>query len=127
MKLLFEGYDSYQVAGEVIRAFEKLKEKEHEPVPVWGIIHLKQRYEHEDNFSDVKCWYDIDMNTGQIEFEYDFNEGENVVEIISIYTDDEVVECAEGKMKIDMAWRLSKLGDILIHEKFSDFHYLTEV
>ena len=43
MTIKFEGYESYYAAEKIIKAFEEIKEKEHEPVPVWGIIHLKNR------------------------------------------------------------------------------------
>lgn len=124
MTLKFKGYESYYVAEDIIKAFIKIKEKEQEPVPVWGIIHLKQKYDHEKEFDDVYCWYDFDMNTNDITFEWDFYEGQKDVEIISIYTDDEVVECAEGSLKIDMSWRLTSIENILM---FTDFTYNTEV
>ena len=125
-KIQFEGYNSYDVAEKVIRAFEKLKEKENEPVPVWGIIHLKQKYDHEKEYDDIYSWYDIDMNTGQITFEWDFYEGQKNVEIISIYTDEEVVRCAEGSLKIDMPWRLTAIANILKNNVFTDFIYVSE-
>ena len=121
MTIKFEGYESYYAAEKIIKAFEEIKEKEHEPVPVWGIIHLKQKYDHEKEFDDIYSWYDIDMDSGDITFEWDFYEGQKNVEIVSIYTDEEVVECAEGSLKIDMNWRLTTIANILIKNKFTDF------
>lgn len=127
MTIKFEGYTSYDVAEKIIKAFIKLKEKENEPVPVWGIIHLKQKYDHEKEFDDIFSWYDFDMNSDDITFEWDFYEGQKNVEIISIYTDEEVVKCAEGSFAIDMSWRLTSIANILIKNKFTDFTYNLEV